>query len=323
MQVKEEDITIIGRVLCDPKRDLPSRFRALFTLRNIGGSKAISQINNCFNDSSALLKHECAFCLGQMQDQDAIPVLISTHATKSELPNYLSSNSLLEDENQEPIVRHEAGEALGAIGVHSEELLSLLQKYCNHPIREIADTCHLAVNRIQWLKTHGAKENLSNNPFNSIDPAPPCKEDNVSKLYSILTNADEDLFNRYRAMFSLRNMATDKSVKALAAALDVEGALIKHEIAYVLGQMQHQAAVESLTKHLQDSTEHAMVRHECAEALGSIATEACFELLRKYISDSEPLVRESCIVALDMCEYEQNHDFQYANTLTNLKESTV
>lgn len=35
-------------------------------------------------------------------------------------------------------------------------------------------------------------------------------------------------------------------------------ALLKHEVAYVLGQMQDPAAVQFLTGVLQDSAEHAM-----------------------------------------------------------------
>lgn len=53
-----------------------------------------------FGDASALLKHECAYCLGQMQDVRAIPAL----------------TAVLRDEAQDTMVRHEAGEALGALG---------------------------------------------------------------------------------------------------------------------------------------------------------------------------------------------------------------
>jgi deoxyhypusine monooxygenase len=87
-QVKE-----IGKNLADTSKPLKERFRALFTLKNIGGKEAIDFIANSFTDSSALLKHELAYCLGQMQDPYAIPKLIK----------------VLENEEQEPMVRHEAG----------------------------------------------------------------------------------------------------------------------------------------------------------------------------------------------------------------------
>lgn len=93
VRASESDILNIGNVLNDSARPLKERFRALFTLKNIGGATAIDQINACFKDQSALLKHELAYCLGQMQDPMAINIL----------------TNILEDVSQEPMVRHEAG----------------------------------------------------------------------------------------------------------------------------------------------------------------------------------------------------------------------
>lgn len=100
--------------------------------------------------------------------------------------------------------------------------------------------------------------------------------------------------------------------------LKCRSALFRHEIAYVLGQIQSDACVSQLANNLMDAEENPMVRHECAEALGSIATEESTEMLHKYLQDSERVVRESCIVALDMSEYEKSDQFQYADTLQKL-----
>lgn len=94
--VTEEEVAAIGRTLLDAAQPLPARFRALFTLRNLGGPAAIDCIVRGFADSSALLKHELAFCLGQMRDRAAIPALLG----------------VLQDSRQEPMVRHEAGMVL-------------------------------------------------------------------------------------------------------------------------------------------------------------------------------------------------------------------
>lgn len=91
--INSDNIHAIGKVLNDNSRPLKERFRALFTLKNIGGELAIECIKKGFQDSSALLKHELAYCLGQMQDSRANPVLID----------------VLKDTSQEPMVRHEAG----------------------------------------------------------------------------------------------------------------------------------------------------------------------------------------------------------------------
>ena len=88
-----EVVETIGKVLNDSSRPLKERFRALFTLRSLGGEEAIDAICASFADPSALLKHECAYCLGQMQDKYAIPKLVS----------------VLTDTEENPMVRHEAG----------------------------------------------------------------------------------------------------------------------------------------------------------------------------------------------------------------------
>ena len=58
-----------------------------------------------------------------------------------------------------------------------------------------------------------------------------------------------------------------------------------------------------------------MVRHECAEALGSVATNECAEILNKYLNDKEAVVKESCEVALDITDYANSNEFQYADGL--------
>jgi deoxyhypusine monooxygenase len=89
----KETINSIGTVLANAKLPMKERFRALFTLKNLGGNLAIENISKCFTDKSVLLKHELAYCLGQMRDEYAIPYLIE----------------VLKDVKQEPMVRHEAG----------------------------------------------------------------------------------------------------------------------------------------------------------------------------------------------------------------------
>lgn len=99
VKVDDKKVSDIGNVLNDKERPLKERFRALFTLRNIGGTAALSEISKCFSDDSTLLKHELAYCLGQMQDSAAIPIL----------------TGVLEDVKQDPMVRHEAGKKFYSI----------------------------------------------------------------------------------------------------------------------------------------------------------------------------------------------------------------
>nr|NVI76165.1 nero [Cucujiformia] len=187
------------------------------------------------------------YCFGQMQDGKAVDILIS----------------VLEDETQEPMVRHEAAEALGAIG--SEKAIPYLQQFKNDPTVEVAETCELALERINWLKTSEDKVSLLlKSPYNSVDPAPPASTKNIALLKNILVNEKASLFDRYQAMFALRNTGSKEAVVALGEALTSGGALIKHEIAFVLGQMQCNDSVPYLKQSLENTNENEMVRHECA-----------------------------------------------------------
>ena len=52
-------------------------------------------------------------------------------------------------ETQEPMVRHEAAEALGAVGDPSAR--DILKQYSNDGARDVAETCQLALDRMEWL----------------------------------------------------------------------------------------------------------------------------------------------------------------------------
>jgi deoxyhypusine monooxygenase len=85
---------------------LHTRFRALFTLKNLKSEDAVEIIAKGggynlhfihtnkykgFNDPSALLKHELAYCLGQIKMTAALATL----------------ESVLRNKSEDPMVRHE------------------------------------------------------------------------------------------------------------------------------------------------------------------------------------------------------------------------
>lgn len=201
---------------------------------------------------------------------------------------------------------------MGAIGC--ADVKEILEKYSNDPVIEVAETCEIALDRINWLANNSDRIE-DNNPYASVDPSPPATTKNISELKATLLNDNAKLFDRYRAMFSLRNLRSEESVLALSEGLKCGSALFRHEVAFVLGQLQEACSIPFLAASLRDVHENEMVRHECAEALGSIATDECVEILNEYLNDDKRVVKESCVVALDMCEYENSPEFQYANAL--------
>lgn len=142
----------------------------------------------------------------------------------------------------------------------------------------------------------------------------------ISDLEKTLLDTKLPLFQRYRAMFALRDLASPpdlptavEAVEALAKGLKDPSALFRHEVAFVFGQLCHPASVPSLTETLSDQKEMGMVRHEAAEALGSLGdVEGVEDTLKKFLNDPEQVVRDSIIVALDMAEYEKNGEMEYA-----------
>ncbi|KAB2620656.1 deoxyhypusine hydroxylase-B-like [Pyrus ussuriensis x Pyrus communis] len=289
-----ESSTEMVKFLCDRLLDttqpISERFRALFSLRNLNGPAPRDALIAATRDSSNLLAHEAAFALGQMQDVDAIPALVA----------------VLNDLSLHPIVRHEAAEALGAIGLESNVPL-LKNSLALDPAQEVKQTCELALNRIEQLKDAGCQSNDEKSPFMSVDPAAPASSgSSVNQLREVLLDENKSMYERYAALFALRNDGGDEAVTAIVDSLGSNSALLRHEVAYVLGQLQNKAASTALSNILMDRNEHPMVRHEAAEALGSIADDRSVSLLEEFARDPEPIVSQSCEVALSMLEFERS-----------------
>lgn len=101
-------------------------------------------------------------------------------------------------------------EALGAIG--KEDVIPILEKYKNDPVIELAETCQLALGRLLLPKNEANVENI----YGSVDPAPPSKIKNLDELKKILNDENKNLFDRYKAMFSLRDIASPESITILS-----------------------------------------------------------------------------------------------------------
>jgi deoxyhypusine monooxygenase len=145
------------------------------------------------------------------------------------------------------------------------------------------------------MGSFGSKQNEKCNKgeYLSVDPAPPLlNSKSVEQLTKELSSTNLSLFLRYRVMFSLRNLNNDEAALALVSGFSDSSALFRHEIAYVLGQMQREVSIDGLEIVLRNKDEHRMVRHEAAEALGAIGGERCTTILQEFQSDGELVVEE-------------------------------
>jgi deoxyhypusine monooxygenase len=292
------------------KNPIGMRMRAAYYLRQeyrdseCHRDKVIDILSkNLRNEShGSLMRHEFAYVLGQLRDERACDVL----------------EEILCNPKDCVMVRHEAAEALGAIGAerseHSLRNAMLETSNVDNAIPVLAETCRIALNVMEWRKKGGDSTETSDspagcacmwNPYSSVDPAPPHPAHahlEPSALGDILCDETVDLFERYRAMFSLRNL---RAAEELCRGFQSTSALFRHEIAYVLGQLQDPCTVEALEDRLRDRSEHRMVRHEAAEALGAIEGrwKDVERILQEFTEDDDTVVRESCLVALDAADY--------------------
>jgi deoxyhypusine monooxygenase len=324
-------IPTLVEAIHDPSNPIGMRMRSAYYLRHaykqIKDNEGIDQdADQTYSDTiidslvrelgniehGSLMRHEFAYVLGQLQDPKACPELeacVTNHADCV-------------------MVRHEAAEALGAIGEPAS--IAVMQQVCDDsdtPV-ELRETCQLSIDLLEWKQRQEQRrqENKDTNPeddpapptcaclqtpYFSVDPGlPPSSHHadlSTAQLGELLLQSEGPIQDRYQAMFSLRNRGGSEAVHWLCRALleDTTSALLRHEVAYVLGQVQHPESVDALEESLRRTHEHKMVRHESAEALGAIdgRWDQVERILREFTNDADDVVRESCLVALDAADY--------------------
>lgn len=302
------------------------------------------------NDSSHLFRHEVAFVLGQRQEPRGVATLSAVlsdpldhpmvrHEAGEALGAIATPECLapLEAHVNDPVLevaetcrlalerlRYYTDGAKADAGAEKKELGredAVANGAASEPASSVAAASEPASSAASArLPTPPSSPSASEasesgeRRYLSVDPAPAASRSvPTSALRELLLDESAPIFERYRAMFGLRDRGGPEAVEALAAGFSCRSALLKHELAYVLGQMQDAVAIDALERVLRDADEAAMVRHEAAEALGAIADERCVGLLREHAVDPEPIVADSCVVALDVLDSEQRGEFQYAD----------
>ncbi|EPY27746.1 deoxyhypusine monooxygenase [Strigomonas culicis] len=324
------------RQLLDPQSSLDLRLREVYRLKQtylhtLPGVEVLLEAVD--TTDSVLLQHEVVYNIGQSGCDAAVPGLVSILRNQRihYHPSGAAAAAAADDDfaGYDTVTRHEAAEALGAIASPAAiEALRHYEQEDAEPEVAIRESCILALARIymQEKKGKAALQPPADCPYVSVDPMPAFAAETMSAeelqrrqgavpttveaLTPILLNTDggASLLERYMAMFTLRNIGTDAAVDALSRALreDTSSALFRHEVAFVLGQLERPRSQPALIAALRDEAEAAMVRHEAAEALGAIADEATLPVLREYATHPEPIVRDSCVVALEMHAYWSN-----------------
>ena len=179
----------------------------------------------------------------------------------------------------------------------------------------VKETCELAKDLIKWNQETNFGESegidLKKLKFRTNDPAPPFNHAKEPKYADVkflteilLDDKAYSLFDRYRAMFTLREIYTEEACVAICQSLTKENfetcsALLKHEVAFVLAQMEtvFHVAVPYLLDACQNPDEQAIVKHEALVAVGEMIDDN--DRIEHLLKHEDPIVSESCAVALN------------------------
>lgn len=255
---------------------ISAKMSALFYLRGLDTPEAALELQECLTRTSVLMDHEIAYILGQMRQPVSVAFLFS----------------LAEDLSISDIVRHEAIEALG--NFEDPSFIPRLEKYLDDPNKIVSESAVLA---IQKLKETGyeRRPGAGLSKYWSRDPAFPLEGEFEDAVKAFSNGGIED---KYKAIFYFRDLNTKESVGMLAKGFRDPSDLLRHEVAYVLGQMRNPLATDVLIEVLENEDEADIVRHEAAEALGNIGTDKALRCLEKYVDSDVDILRESASVGL-------------------------
>lgn len=103
----------------------------MFALRDKNTTQSVNALSLSFNDPSALFRHEVAFVFGQMRNEVSIDCLVKV------LKN-----------DKEPMVRHEAAEALGSIATDYCKLV--LEEFKADDDTVVRESCEVGVDMIEY-----------------------------------------------------------------------------------------------------------------------------------------------------------------------------
>lgn len=285
------------------------KYTAMMTLRTIGNEEAAKVLEEGYAllGESELLRHDVMYCMGQMRVPRSLTFLLE-HMNNPE---------------EQSIVRHEAGEALANYHQQKDEIIPEMKKHWDSEDSLLKSTVHVGVGKLETLtpeSSYGKKYQ------GTIEPAEPFSEpqlleyfkkigiEEVSEKAEIYKKCLEILlkpyseigeFYKYRICYYLRNEATPKSKEVLCELLKAENRevispLLRHELGFILGQINEKdAVIEARLKEVSvDETEHPVVRHEAILSFYDVTKDQ--EFIDQFVKHENQLIRESVKVAIAM-----------------------
>lgn len=289
------------KILKDPQTSIEDKYDTIYQLRNWKTEESLEAMRIIYPylDKSELLEHEVMYVFGQQLSDKSLDFLFQ----------------VLNDPKAAPVVRHEAGEALGNFIKQKDRVIPELRKYWDSDIGVLKSTVRLSITKLE-------NYNPANNQFDkylpgTVEPAEPftnekfesfLKQHNKQSkdVLEILTDPSVEEYQKYGILYHLRNKADKDSILVLSKLIGNELAeknspLLRHEVCFILGQLTDRVAAipetkQYVTESVDNPNEDPIVRHEAILAYSEIwGIDA---LMQKQRNDPAPLVYESAQVVL-------------------------
>lgn len=297
----DQSVEPFRQILLSPTETVENKYQALFQLRSIPTEEACIALKESYPHlgTSDFLKHDVMYILGQNRHPSSIDFLL--HA--------------VHDEQESPVVRHEAAEALGNFPEFRERLIPELRKHWDSPVSELRSTVRLSIPKLEQFDP--TSNNFNKFMKGTMEPAEPFSLAqltqylaSVSKtqedLLSIMVDASVDEYIRYRIMYFLRDKNDTDAARTVARILrkvyrPSTTPLLRHEVCFVMGQFDQKANDPEIRQILgdtiTDASEADIVRHEAILAYSQIWGND--ELIVAQKNDANQLVNESAQVVMN------------------------
>lgn len=153
----------------------------------------------------------------------------------------------------------------------------------------LKETCELALRLSQWRKETKDGVSEGHEPV-FRDAAPPFNSKDLTFLKDRILKGD--LFEKYRAMYTLRNLNSESAATLMCQALESDSStLFRHQICVELSKMSPSlfpAITPTLTRVLTSPFYPSMVKHEAILAMAALDPGAI-----PKIEHHDPIVIES------------------------------
>ena len=288
--------------LKNPNSTIEQKYAAIYELRSWKSEESLEALKETYNflGKSELLEHEVVYIFGQQISEKSLDFLFR----------------VLHDSKEAPVVRHEAGEALGNFVDFKDRVLPELRKHWDSEVEVLRSTVRLAIRKLENFS--GASNNFNKYSPGTVEPAEPFSEEQfaaylashgktTAQTLDLLIDPSIEEYEKYRVMYSLRERADRPSCVILAKLLGNDlrsksSVLMRHEICFIFGQLSHKIInypeVRALiVESAENPEEDPIVRHEAILAYSEIwGNDEMMERLKK---DPAPLVYESARVVMN------------------------